>query len=140
MNKFLAILMTVLPVAWSATAEACHGRRARGMTTRRVVYACPPAYAPAPAPARVPAGSWQPSYQAAPAPAAVATPSPPMAPAAVPPQYQYDAEPGGPTAYYYTYDDSGKLIVVQWMDWLFRGGRRAGMPAPPLPIVGRLRD
>ena len=42
-------------------------------------------------------------------------------------------------AYYYTYDDSGKLIIQEWMDWVFRGGREAGLPRPPLPVVGYLR-
>jgi hypothetical protein len=58
----------------------------------------------------------------------------------VQPLYSYDSIPDDNMAYYYTYDDSGKLVIRQWMDWLFRGGRRAGMPAPPLPIVGRLNN
>ncbi|MBX9624280.1 MAG: hypothetical protein K2X82_10775 [Gemmataceae bacterium] len=53
--------------------------------------------------------------------------------AGVEPRYAYNPEPG---AYYYTYDENGKLIVRRWMDWVFRGGREAGMPRPPLPVVG----
>jgi hypothetical protein len=58
------------------------------------------------------------------------------APNGVQPLYQYEAGPTGRTAYYYTYDPSGKLIVRRWMDWLYRGGREAGMPPPPLPVIG----
>ena len=86
----------------------------------------------APAPARIP----PPAVAVAPAP----TVDPAVVPAAVAvaPTYQYNVAPGEATAYYYSYDDSGKLIVQEWMDWLFRGGRRAGMPRPPLPVIGLL--
>ena len=138
MNRNTMILLAISSAAWSTTAEACHGRRAR-----RVAYACVPAYTYAPAPTATYAPAPMMSYAPAPMPTSNDAPvaaAPPSAIAADPPQYQYNAEPGGPPAYYYTYDNSGKLIVVQWMDWLFRGGRRAGMPAPPLPIIGRLQN
>ena len=89
-------------------------------------YSPPVAYAPAPAPAAV----AYPSNGVAEAPASAI---------ALQPSYEYQAEPGGRAAYYYTYDNSGKLIIQQWGDWLFRGGREAGMPRPPMPIVGRLQ-
>ena len=63
----------------------------------------------------------------------------PTVPAGVQPTYNYTAGATGQPAYYYTYDDSGKMIVTQWRDWLLRGGRAAGEPAPPLPIIGALR-
>lgn len=71
--------------------------------------------------------------------AVASAPLPPQtaAPTEAQPNYTYDVAQGQP-AYYYTYDSSGKLIIQQWMDWLFRGGRDAGMPRPPLPIIGRL--
>ena len=77
-----------------------------------------------------------PSPQAAAvAPPVVATPAAPIDSSAL----TYTAAPGGAPAYYYTYDKDDRLIPVQWMDWLFRGGRASGEPAPPLPIIGRLQ-
>ena len=75
---------------------------------------------------------------------ATAAPTPAVAPVAatpvgVQPTYNYAAGANGEPAYYYTYDDSGKMVVTQWRDWLFRGGRANGEPAPPLPIIGALR-
>lgn len=74
--------------------------------------------------------------------AAVAPQAPTLAapiPAGGAPTYTYQASPGAGPAYYYTYDKDDRLIPVQWMDWLFRGGREAGEPRPPLPIIGRLQ-
>lgn len=81
-------------------------------------------------------------YVAAPAPTDPASVriSQPTPAVGVQPLYTYEAAPQENAAYYYTYDESGKLVIRQWMDWLFRGGRRAGMPAPPLPIIGRLNN
>ena len=88
-----------------------------------------------------------PTAQLAPAaPAVTIAASPPGAVAptevasGVQPTYNYAASTSGQPAYYYTYDASGKLIIAQWMDWVFRGGRAAGEPAPPLPIIGALRN
>ena len=72
-----------------------------------------------------------------PAPIQIRTPQAPPT-GGVRPLYIYESTPNDTLAYYYSYDESGKLVIRQWMDWLFGGGRRAGMPAPPLPIVGRL--
>ena len=71
------------------------------------------------------------------APAVVSAPADGLV--AAQPTYDYNAASMGQPAYYYTYDDSGKMVVAQWMDWVFRGGRAAGEPAPPLPIIGALR-
>ena len=56
------------------------------------------------------------------------------------PSYNYQPAMENRAAYYYSYDASGKLIVTQWVDWLFRGGRDAGVPRPPLPVIGLLRN
>jgi hypothetical protein len=136
MKKTAIVLGIVLLLGGSARAcgrvRRCHAR-----APIPVVY-CPP-----PVPVSMP------TY-AAPSPQAVATspqvaqaPKPvqavqamPVAAAGVPPAYRYEASPAGPPAYYYTYDESGKLIVQQWADWVFRGGREAGMPRPPMPVIG----
>ncbi len=123
-------------------SQACGGHRGRGcgLHHRAVAVACAQ-----PAPAMMsyatpqtmtyatPQGTT--AMAAAPAPEALAAD-----PAAAQPTYDYAAAPNGQPAYYYTYDSSGKLIVAQWMDWVFRGGRAAGEPAPPLPIIGALRN
>lgn len=145
-----ALVVAVVAVACDP-ASAC-GRR-KAATQPAVVYYRPaPAYPPAAglppmtapaafasAPAATPAPALAPTATATPAPAPpAATPTAPVgltvdeAPAAGP-RYAYDPEPG---AYYYSYDENGKLIVRRWMDWVFRGGREAGMPRPPLPVVG----
>ncbi len=54
------------------------------------------------------------------------------------PLYNYAAADQTRPAYYYSYDNSGKMIVSQWVDFVFRGGKAEGMPRPPLPIIGRL--
>jgi len=126
----------------SSPAEACCHRGARRCGHHRIVYArpvaAPAAYASAPAvSAALPAtyASAPAVYATAPQPVAQAVaPTPAEAPG-VQPMYRYAAGEGTP-AYYYTYDSSGKLIVQQWVDWVFRGGKEAGMPRPPLPIIG----
>ncbi len=125
----------------SSPAEACCHRGARRCGHHRIVYArpvaAPAAYAAAPAVSAPAPAAYasppQPVAQAVAAPSAVA-PTPAEAPG-VQPMYRYAAGEGTP-AYYYTYDSSGKLIVQQWVDWVFRGGKEAGMPRPPLPIIG----
>ena len=72
-------------------------------------------------------------------PVMAANPSAPTPQPAVQPAYEYNSGATGEPAYYYTYDESNKLVVTQWRDWLFRGGRMAGEPAPPLPLIGALR-
>ena len=71
------------------------------------------------------------------APAEVRPPQVAPAPT-VQPQHTYQATPENGEAYYYTYDDSGNLIVKQWMDWLRPAPGRP--PAPPLPIIGHLNN
>ena len=125
-----------------ASSEAC-GLRGRCHGHHRRVMAGP-ACAPAVTTA-APVAAMSTTYgtpqtaQAAAAPSAVVA-EPAMAAPAVQPSYEYAAATNGQPAYYYTYDSSGKLIVAQWMDWVFRGGRAAGEPAPPLPIIGNLRN
>ena len=138
-------LTGLLIVSSAAPSQACCGHRSKCRGHQRVMAApaCQPTVMAAPV-AAMPAMSYaSPQFAAAPtmAPAPVA---PPMAaaPAAAPgvqPSYDYAAGTNGQPAYYYTYDSSGKLIIAQWMDWVFRGGRAAGEPAPPLPIIGALR-
>ncbi len=123
------------------------GRSAR--VARPVAAPCPiPAYTMYPPATAMPpaamASSAGPTYAVAAPPApAPAAPAPPVVPspaaAGVAPAYTYNAAPGGNPAYYYTYDKDDRLIPVQWMDWLFRGGREAGELRPPLPIIGRLQ-
>ena len=97
------------------------------ITSPRMAYAQPTAYA-------------QPLAYAQPMTSPVAMPSP-APPVALEPAYTYaSANQGQQSAYYYTYDNSGKLIVSQWVDYLLRGGRAEGMPRPPLPIVGAFRN
>lgn len=117
----LAVLVAV------DTASACGRRKA---ARSRVVYTgpMPPTVVSHSSPAA--AAPAAPASPAA-APSAPAATAPPAA--AVEPRYAYDAEAG---PYYYSYDENGKLIVRRWMDWVFRGGREAGMPRPPLPVVG----
>ena len=115
-----------------ASADACSRRCQCRKARRSVSYARPIPPTAIPLSLGVPTYPSIPSLQApAMAPAQVYAP-------AAQPTYQYEASPGGPPAYYYAYNDNGELVVKQWMDWLFRGGRAAGMPAPPLPVVGRL--
>lgn len=117
-------------------SEACGRRhRCRCFQPRPVPYA---AYHPPVAYAAPQATPYQAVAVAAAAPVAAAPASTPTV-ADVQPTYNYTAPSDGQPAYYYTYDSSGKLVVTQWMDWLFRGGRAAGEPAPPLPIIGALR-
>ncbi len=143
-------------------AEAC-GRR--GRVARRhcqpvyspvVVYQPRPTYQPQPFAAPV-TYQPQPAYNPQPLASARAffppepAPSPPpmaRTPVPPPPLAATVAQPlrddtatatGERQAYYYSYDSSGKLVIKQWMDFLFRGGKEAGMPRPPLPIIGRLQ-
>jgi hypothetical protein len=133
MKKMAIVLGIVLLLGGSA--QACgRGRRCCVGARRHVAYysqpvlPARPAYLyPAPRPAAPPA------TQAAPVSVQPATQA---APVSVQPAYRYEAGPTGRPAYYYTYDESGKLIVQQWVDWVFRGGREAGMPRPPMPVIG----
>ena len=132
------VLTGLVALSSSAPARACCGHKTRCHQHRQV---CQPVAAPA---AYYPAAAASPQAYAAPQTAAapaVATAPVAAAPAAgVQPSYNYAAAPAGQPAYYYTYDSSGKLIIAQWMDWVFRGGRAAGEPAPPLPIIGALMN
>ena len=94
------------------------------------------------APTAAPMMSYASPRMTAAAPAVMAAPVATAVPTVAPvqPTYEYAASPNGQPAYYYTYDSSGKMVVAQWMDWVFRGGRAAGEPAPPLPIIGALRN
>lgn len=112
----------------------CRHGHPRAVVARPYSYA-PVAYDPPPPTfVEAPASAPSPAY-----PTAVRTPQPTPEGGAQP-LYTYEASPGNGGAYYYTYDESGKLIIKQWMDWLFRGGRRAGLPAPPPPLIGRLNN
>ena len=136
------LLLLVIP----SVTEACGGRggRCRGHHHRQMVAApvCSPVVMMV-APVASPTLSYATPQMAQAAPAASVAPVAAGAPVEVAPTqpaYEYAAAPNGQPAYYYTYDSSGKLIVAQWMDWVFRGGRAAGEPAPPLPIIGALRN
>ena len=123
------IVLAVLPLLMMGhEARAC-GRKAR----------CPSRYyrPVGPPQATIPYAPIT-ATQPPPAPAVLAATAPAPQPSSEGPQplYSYQAGQGGRPAYYYTYDSSGKLIVQQWMDWVFRGGRDAGMPRPPMPVVG----
>lgn len=139
------VLSSLFLASLPAATQACGGHRGRcmGHHHRRAVTSV--AYCPAP----VMAASAQPTMSYATPQMAQAIPTASVAPvvaaapagvAAVQPTYEYAASTNGQPAYYYTYDSSGKMIVAQWMDWVFRGGRAAGEPAPPLPIIGALRN
>ncbi len=118
--------------------------RCRGHHQRPVARMMQTSYAPTYAPVAQPMTYASPQMaQTAPqamtsAPAVAAAPVSTVA--EVQPTYEYTAATSGQPAYYYTYDNSGKIIVAQWMDWVFRGGRAAGEPAPPLPLIGALRN
>ena len=137
------ILIISIVAASPSSSQACGGHRARcrGHHHRSTAMISQPMASPVAMPttyaspqmAQAPA-----SMQVAPV-AATPAPTAPVA-AGVEPTYDYAAATSGQPAYYYTYDNSGKLIVAQWMDWVFRGGRAAGAPAPPLPIIGALRN
>ena len=136
------LLVGGLAATFPAPSEACMGHHGRCRGHHRVVAvpACTPIFMIAAPMASSPAGYASPQMVATPvAPTPVATVGA-MAPPSVQPAYEYAAATNGQPAYYYTYDNSGKLIIAQWMDWVFRGGRAAGEPAPPLPIIGNLRN
>ncbi len=167
MRRASLVLATLL--LFLSDAEACgrRGRVARRHCqpdySPQVVYHPQPAYHPQPNYQSQPVNSPQVVYQPQPAyqsqplaapeafsfpqPAASAPPTawtpvspPPQAASTIQPMHDYTAATTGQRrAYYYSYDSSGKLIIQQWMDFLFRGGKEAGMPRPPLPIVGRLK-
>jgi len=143
--KLTSLTIAALVLVSSQDAQACGRKRAAcGCRHPRPAYhqptishppiTYPPSMAPSPSVAYQVAANPQSSlaYQV---PAPVQS-----APAGVQPTYEYDPVGKGQPAYYYTYDNSGKLVVSQWMDWLFRGGRVAGLPAPPLPVIGALRN
>ncbi len=126
--KKVALLILASLLCSTQAAQACGHKRMHRRCRCASVVAQPVSYAPM----MVAPASSTPQMAVAPVPAA--------APAvAVTPAYDYQPAIDNRPAYYYSYDSSGKLIVSQWMDWVFRGGREAGMPRPPLPIVGLLR-
>ena len=137
-TRLVAALAILVLTAGEARAcgRRCGCRRGhpRAVVARPYSYA-PAAYYPQPtALVEAPSPAASPAY-----PAAVQAP-PAIPENPVQPLYTYEASPENGVAYYYTYDDSGNLVIKQWMDWLFRGGRRAGLPAPPLPLIGRTGD
>ena len=130
-TTILALIASLLvPIA---AAEAC-GHRGR---CRKRHYmppaACTPTFSTAPVLTHPTPAIVVATY---PTPAAPTMSTRP--PQEVRPTYTYEAGPGGAAPYYYSYNDTGELIVKQWMDWVFRGGRAAGRPAPPAPIIGRI--
>ncbi len=137
MRLFFGFVLTGLTILTTTpSAQACCGHKLHCHKQRQV---CQTSVAPT---YYQPATTASPQAYAAPQMAAAA--AAPTALAAAPasgvqPAYNYEAAPTGQQAYYYTYDSSGKLVIAQWMDWVFRGGRAAGEPAPPLPIIGALR-
>ena len=163
MTPIVRLLAAGFLIASATTADAGHCRRPMRTAVRttcrmrvarapiRYVYApryvATPAYAPPSAYQRQPYAQPAPTY--APQAYQPAQPPIPAAPNAVPaqpaspgvaPSYVYTAAPDGPPAYYYSYNDTGELVIKQWMDWVFRGGLASGRPAPPLPIIGRMMN
>ena len=136
MRPTVGLIASGLIVLLAATSSpACCGHRSHCRQHRAATRV---AYVPATMPVVMPtAPVTYAAPQTAAAPVTVAATAPP---AVVQPAYNYEAAPAGQPAYYYTYDSSGKLIIAQWMDWVFRGGRAAGEPAPPLPIIGALQN
>ena len=137
--KRLVLLIGLTILLTSDAAIACGRCRVARAHPRRVVSQprTVTAYAPAvtdPSPQVVYAPAMA-SAQPVPAPT-VGIPAPTSV---VTPTYTYSAANGESPAYYYSYDNSGKMIVSQWVDWVFRGGRAEGMPRPPLPIIGNFR-
>lgn len=138
-----------LVASFPAESQAC-GFRGRCRGHHHAVApmpACGPVVMASAPTAGMPMNYAMPQVSQAPASAPAVAPTPveavapaAVAPAATQPTYDYAAGANGQPAYYYTYDRSGKLIIAQWMDWVFRGGRAAGEPAPPLPIIGNLRN
>ena len=127
--RLAPLLMLTLAVDARACGHRCHCGRARHRVAISAPMTYPPPVAGPVAVAPPPAPAAPPMAYAAPAAAAVPAPA-----AAVQPAYVYRANSGDYQAYYYTYNDNGDLVIRQWMDWLFRGGRQAGLPAPPMPI------
>lgn len=135
MRKMTHLFLVSLLILSGNIASAC------GHKARRTRRSCPPPPYRQPAQVRQTGYAVPPAYvpQASLAPPPVAyQPAPARQPAASPvaPTYDYAADGAGRSAYYYTYDSSGKLIIQQWMDFVFRGGKEAGMPRPPLPVIG----
>ena len=129
------VAVVILQAGLVAEASGCgrmgHGRHRRvASQPRTTVYRAPLYQSP---PITSPQmTSTQPTISRAP----IASPTPP---GEVQPSYNYaSANQGRQSAYYYTYDNSGKLVVSRWVDYLFRGGRAEGMPRPPLPVIGAL--
>ncbi len=133
MRHLLALALLLCLSATQAQAFGHRGRRARACPPPPCSsYAPPIAYSVPP-----PAASFAPA-----APVAMATTPTPMTAAlpVAPSPYEYTADGQTTPAYFMTTDEAGKPIPVQWRDWLFRGGKEAGMPRPPMPILGRLRN
>ena len=143
MTRLRWIVTVIVAVQIGQVAEACgRCRRAHAQPRRvacqprQIAYQAPMSHAtPVASPQMVYA---QPTVSARP-PAPVMATIPQPASGELLPAYQYTAADQGQPAYYYTYDNSGKLIVSQWVDFLFRGGKAEGMPRPPLPVIGALR-
>jgi len=140
LKKTLLCTIAVWSACLAQAGQACGPKRMhRGA---QPVSCAQPAYAPQmvayaqPTYASPQVAYAQPTY----AQPALAAQQPASAPAPVAPTYNYQPASEDRPAYYYSYDNSGKLIVTQWADWLFRGGKQAGMARPPLPVIGLLRD
>ena len=142
MRRFFGLGMIGLFVLASASSsEACHGRKKCGKCSQQTMVPHPACGPVVMAPATGVPMSYASPQMAMMAPTQAVAPvaAAPTVPTEIQPTYNYSAGATGEPAYYYTYDDSGKMVVTQWRDWLFRGGRAAGEPAPPLPIIGALR-
>jgi hypothetical protein len=140
MRTILWVSVSAILFASADEAQACGRRRRCRCQHNPAVYAQAYSYSPV-AYYSQPTTFVEMSPPTAPPASTVEVRAPQVASeTGVHPLYTYQATPENGVAYYYTYNDSGELIIKQWMDWLFRGGRRAGLPAPPLPIIGRLND
>ena len=145
-SAFLIVLTSLIALVHSTPTQACFGHRGRCSGShphrRAMVVASPPRSLSAvtyPSSQMISAPASPQMISVPPVPAGVSLVGAPTPAAAAVPTYEYSAVGTGQPAYYYTYDNSGKLIVARWMDWVFRGGAAAGEPAPPLPIIGALR-
>jgi hypothetical protein len=140
MRTILWVAVSAILFASANEAQACGRRRGCRWGHPQAVYPQACSYSPVVYYSPPITFVTVPPSAASPAPATEVRAPQAASETEVRPLYTYEATPENGVAYYYTYDESGKLIIKQWMDWLFRGGRRAGLPAPPLPIIGRLND